>query len=83
MVAMRAAYETAVETRNYTGLALIDRNDELCVLYEKSHTQEEVLKQGGLDASIIYLCERHTDLSGWSRLVKIAESSQSPEKVAT
>ena len=38
MVLMRQSYETAVETRNYTGLALIDRNDELCIMYEKAHT---------------------------------------------
>lgn len=38
LVGVRRAYETALETRNYTGLALIDRNDELCVMYEKAHT---------------------------------------------
>lgn len=38
MVTMRKSYETAVETRNYTGLALVDRNDELCILYDKAHT---------------------------------------------
>lgn len=26
-------YEVAVEERNYTGIQLIDRNDELCILY--------------------------------------------------
>ena len=32
-----------MEQRNWAGLALIDRNDELCVLYERSHVQEQVL----------------------------------------
>jgi len=37
-----------VEQRNWAGLALIDRNDELCVLYEKAHVQEGVLMQAEL-----------------------------------
>jgi len=35
-----------VELRNYTGVMLIDRNDELCVLYEKANVQETVSKHG-------------------------------------
>eukprot|EP00803_Ostreobium_quekettii_P006560 evm.model.scf_488EXC.2 EVM.evm.TU.scf_488EXC.2 scf_488EXC:5873-12696(+) len=49
MLNMRRAYESVVQRRNYTGLMLIDRNDELCILYEKSNLQEEVLKQGEVD----------------------------------
>lgn len=30
-------YEQACESRNYMGIQLIDRNDELCILYEKSN----------------------------------------------
>ena len=30
-------YEHACESRNYMGIQLIDRNDELCILYEKSN----------------------------------------------
>ena len=41
-------YEVAVEERNYTGIQLIDRNDELCILYEKSNMQQTVLKKGEL-----------------------------------
>ena len=37
-------YESAVEDRNHTGIMLIDRNDELCILYEKANTQEEVMR---------------------------------------
>merc|ERR1712078_713621 len=39
-------YEQAVETRNFTGIQLIDRNDELCILWEKSNIQEKLLKKG-------------------------------------
>jgi len=39
-------YEDACENRNYMGIQLIDRNDELCILYEKSNIQENILKRG-------------------------------------
>lgn len=39
-------YEKACESRNYMGIQLIDRNDELCILYEKSNIQENILKNG-------------------------------------
>ena len=39
-------YETACESRNYMGIQLIDKNDELCILYEKSNIQETILKNG-------------------------------------
>jgi len=35
MVTLRVNYEIACESRNYTGIQLIDRNDELCIFYEK------------------------------------------------
>ena len=35
-----------MEGRNYTGVQLIDRNDELCILYEKANIQEQTLKKG-------------------------------------
>jgi len=38
-----------VEDRNYTGIQLIDRNDELCILYEKHNIQEQVLTKGELE----------------------------------
>merc|ERR1712151_1295595 len=46
MVVLRSKYEEAVETRNFTGTQLIDRNDELCILWEKSNIQEKLLKKG-------------------------------------
>lgn len=39
MLRQRQLYENAVEKRNLNGLTLIDRNDELCILYEKSNLQ--------------------------------------------
>lgn len=39
-------YEMACESRNYMGIQLIDKNDELCILYEKSNIQENILKKG-------------------------------------
>ena len=46
MLRLKAQYEAAVEARNLTGVSLIDRNDELCILYEKSNMQQQVLKKG-------------------------------------
>lgn len=46
MLALKRQYETAVETRNFTGIQLIDRNDELCILYEKSNIHEKTLGEG-------------------------------------
>lgn len=48
MIRLKRQYEQAVEHRNYTGVQLIDRNDELCILYEKSNIQEEAYKRGQL-----------------------------------
>ena len=42
---LRLQYEEACENRNYTGIQLIDRNDELCILYEKSNVQENILRK--------------------------------------
>ena len=45
MQSLRVQYEEACENRNYTGIQLIDRNDELCILYEKSNIQENILRK--------------------------------------
>jgi chromosome segregation ATPase len=39
-------YEMACESRNMMGINLIDRNDELCILYEKANIQDSILKKG-------------------------------------
>lgn len=46
MLKLKKQYEHAVEDRNYTGIQLIDRNDELCILYEKCNLQENIAKNG-------------------------------------
>jgi DNA repair exonuclease SbcCD ATPase subunit len=48
MLQLKTRYEHAVEERNITGVQLIDRNDELCILYERSNQQLETLKKGEL-----------------------------------
>jgi hypothetical protein len=48
MLRLKRQYEVAVEDRNYTGIQLIDRNDELCILYEKSSVQQQTLMRGEL-----------------------------------
>ena len=43
MVIKRSDYEMACESRNLSGIQLIDRNDELCVFYEKiQHLETEI-----------------------------------------
>lgn len=62
MLLLKTKYERAVEERNVTGVQLIDRNDELCILYERSNQQQEALRKGELE-----LIRREEEL----RLVKI------------
>lgn len=46
MVRLRTEYAQAVDSRNKTGIHLIDRNDELCILYEKSNIQQAIIRKG-------------------------------------
>ncbi|KAJ1437485.1 MBO2, coiled coil flagellar protein [Ochromonadaceae sp. CCMP2298] len=46
MLHLKGKYEHGVEDRNVTGVQLIDRNDELCILYERSNQQQEALRRG-------------------------------------
>lgn len=50
MLSLKTRYEHAVEQRNVTGVQLIDRNDELCILYERSNQQQEALRKGELES---------------------------------
>ncbi|KAI9141613.1 hypothetical protein BKA69DRAFT_1073074 [Paraphysoderma sedebokerense] len=43
---IRERYESAIQDRNRIGIALLERNDELCIFYEKSNVQESVLGSG-------------------------------------
>jgi hypothetical protein len=49
MLSLKRQYESGVQDRNYTGIQLIDRNDELCILYEKSNMQENLVTQGEVE----------------------------------
>lgn len=46
MVQIAIKYKVAVKDRNRSGLQLMDRNDELSILYEKKNVLESVLKNG-------------------------------------
>ena len=49
MLELKTNYEKAVEERNITGIQLIDRNDELCIIYERSNQQLEAFKKGEIE----------------------------------
>ena len=49
MLQLKRMYELAVEDRNFAGIQLIDRNDELCILYEKLNIQENILRTGEIE----------------------------------
>jgi hypothetical protein len=50
MILLKSKYEHSVEERNITGVQLIDRNDELCILYERSNQQQDALRKGELES---------------------------------
>jgi hypothetical protein len=57
MLRLKASYINAVEARNSNGVALIDRNDELCILYEKVNLQEQTIRCGELGS-----CQKDEDI---------------------
>jgi len=62
MVLLKKTHEQVIETRNFTGIQLIDRNDELCILWEKANLQEKVLQAGE---------ESHREKSEYLRILKL------------
>lgn len=46
MVYMKNRYVNALEMRNAAGVSIIERNDELCILHEKKHLQEDTIEDG-------------------------------------
>merc|ERR1712167_451250 len=52
MKLLRSNYESVCQQRNAIGIKLIDKNDELCILYEKSNNLESILKKGNDGISI-------------------------------
>lgn len=49
MLDLKSRYERYVEERNTTGVQLIDHNDELCILYERSNQQQDCLRAGEVE----------------------------------
>ncbi|XP_072181857.1 coiled-coil domain-containing protein 146-like [Diadema setosum] len=49
MVQLRKRYETAVQHRNDRGVQLIERNEEVCLFYEKVNIQEDMIRRGDVD----------------------------------
>lgn len=66
MIRLRTDYAQAVDARNKTGIHLIDRNDELCILYEKSNIQKAIVKKGDEELS-----GRQNEI----RMVKVEEAA--------
>ena len=67
MLKLKKQYEGAVENRNFMGLQLIERNDELCILYEKSNVFDNTSQKGAIqlkskEAEIRMLKLEHKDL---------------------
>lgn len=88
MLQLKKQYEKAVEDRNHTGIQLIDRNDELCILYEKSNVHEDTMRKGNeslaaLDVKIRELQVRERDLERELDVVreKFPKMPQVAEKV--
>ncbi len=46
---LRKRYEDCVKERNDRGIRLITRSEEVCVLYEKSNVQENIIKNGNIE----------------------------------
>ena len=46
---LRYRYEQSIQERNDLGLQLIERNEEVCVFYEKLNVQESVIRQANLE----------------------------------
>eukprot|EP00842_Homolaphlyctis_polyrhiza_P000705 jgi/Hompol1/1635/HPOL_002745-RA len=46
MLSLKLRYEQNIKERNMVGVHLLDRNDELCILYERLNVQKEVMAKG-------------------------------------
>ncbi|CAI9532790.1 unnamed protein product [Staurois parvus] len=74
MVRLRKKYETAVQNRNERGVQLIEREEEVCIFYEKINAQETVLRNG--DVSLMEQDEKIRFLK-----MKAAEKKRQIEQV--
>ena len=58
LLQLRHRYEQSIQERNDLGLQLIERNEEVCVFYEKLNVQESIIRQANLE-----LTSREEELS--------------------
>ncbi|KAM4678210.1 coiled-coil domain-containing protein 146 isoform 2-T2 [Discoglossus pictus] len=49
MVQLRKKYETSVQNRNESGVQLIEREEEICIFFEKINVQEMLLRNGDIE----------------------------------
>lgn len=49
MVELRRRYENSIQDRNRRGILLIERNEEVCVLYEKLNVQGSMIRNGDIE----------------------------------
>ncbi|XP_065059412.1 coiled-coil domain-containing protein 146-like [Rhopilema esculentum] len=77
MVELRRQYEAAVQERNSRGIHLIERNEEVCVFYEKVNVQESMIRNGEMELKnreeeIRFLKMESADLRRSNNLMKRA-----------
>ncbi|XP_068962646.1 coiled-coil domain-containing protein 146-like [Petaurus breviceps papuanus] len=53
MVQLRKKYEKAVQSRNESGVLLIEREEEVCIFYEKINIQELMKRNGDIELHIL------------------------------
>ncbi|KAI9190296.1 hypothetical protein H9P43_001729 [Blastocladiella emersonii ATCC 22665] len=61
LATLKARYEQVVNERNAAGLQYLERNDELCMLYERNNIQERVMTHG--EEELVDLEDRIRQLS--------------------
>ncbi|XP_063164144.1 coiled-coil domain-containing protein 146 [Candoia aspera] len=53
MVQLRKSYEKAVQRRNESGVQLIEREEEVCIFYEKINIQEMMSRNGDIEINVM------------------------------
>ncbi|XP_066489767.1 coiled-coil domain-containing protein 146 isoform X2 [Tiliqua scincoides] len=53
MVQLRKQYERAVQRRNESGVLLIEREEEVCIFYEKINIQEMMSRNGDIEINVM------------------------------
>ncbi|XP_076862579.1 coiled-coil domain-containing protein 146 [Brachyhypopomus gauderio] len=49
LLRMRQTYDTTIQVRNKRGMQLLEREEEMCIFYEKVNVQESVIQKGSLE----------------------------------